>query len=105
MFANSFKNAEHFNATMFIKYSLGTTSEKSQGSNHMVIFARKPRVCIHKSVDGRFAKVKIKLCTMYNTVEPLKNGPLKSGQPLYKGHFMWIEPILLCFTLRLRLTE
>ncbi len=39
------------------------------------------------------------------TVEPLKNGPLKSGQPLYNGHFVWNEPILLCFTLRLRLTE
>ncbi len=36
------------------------------------------------------------------TVEPLKNGPLKSGQPLYNGHFAWNEPI---FTLRLRLTE
>ncbi len=40
-----------------------------------------------------------------NTAEPLKNGPLKSGQSLYNGHFVWNEPILLCFTLRLRLTE
>ncbi len=31
------------------------------------------------------------ICNYTCTVEPLKNGPLKSGQPLYNGHFVWNE--------------